>query len=491
MVLAHDVEDFSKIWQAMGRSRTMNETVFSIYKSGVREGTTVESVGAVDIKKQELTRRLYIRNCDCKMAGNISSIYLTLVALYNLSQGSFYYCDEIVNTFLEKMQKTLCRKVALHEEQLAQNVLGAPVPARILLHILTDKFRRSASEVVAGEQLTEAKVETLLKHIVQKKFEQREPSGDAYDDLIIFLSGEQKNQMEISYTKQQQKQKQKQQNKNQDSDAMGIFDKKNQLQVSIETENYFKYTLKPQKDFAKIALNLPSPFPILSMTYDLDGSQRIINVYPTLQFLYSHHIQGAYITQEVQSFFKKADCDTSRFYTRFMEHVKREQLEQAEECEVAGSGSGEMAIGQLGIKIMVNYVRQNPQYTIAALQPGVYVIGMKDQYNIHDLHGHPLRDSIQYIVDEIGLVLFDSTATRRVDSFGPYFIEQYVLMEVLSKQEVAQNVLEYYCNHKEKLQRALDTYDETQGKGFVCWRFLMNETAKTAATQANGDAMDI
>lgn len=26
VVLAHDVDDFSKIWQAMGRSRTMNET---------------------------------------------------------------------------------------------------------------------------------------------------------------------------------------------------------------------------------------------------------------------------------------------------------------------------------------------------------------------------------------------------------------------------------------------------------------------------------
>jgi hypothetical protein len=26
VVLAHDVDDFSKIWQAMGRSRTMNQT---------------------------------------------------------------------------------------------------------------------------------------------------------------------------------------------------------------------------------------------------------------------------------------------------------------------------------------------------------------------------------------------------------------------------------------------------------------------------------
>ena len=33
--VAHDVDDFSKIWQAMGRSRTMNQTCFSIYKSAI------------------------------------------------------------------------------------------------------------------------------------------------------------------------------------------------------------------------------------------------------------------------------------------------------------------------------------------------------------------------------------------------------------------------------------------------------------------------
>ena len=48
-------------------------------------------------------------------------------------------------------------------------------------------------------------------------------------------------------------------------------------------------------------------------------------------------------------------------------------------------------------------------------------------------------------------------------------------MEVLSKQEVAQNVLDYYCNHKDVLERGLESYDEKQGKGFICWRFLVNE----------------
>lgn len=91
VVIAHDVEDFSKIWQAMGRSRTMNETTFSIYKSNIPDGLVDANCGLGDIKKQPLTKLLYTRNCDCKMAGNLSSIHQTLIALYNLSQQSFYY----------------------------------------------------------------------------------------------------------------------------------------------------------------------------------------------------------------------------------------------------------------------------------------------------------------------------------------------------------------------------------------------------------------
>jgi hypothetical protein len=87
----------------------------------------------------------------------------------------------------------------------------------------------------------------------------------------------------------------------------------------------------------------------------------------------------------------------------------------------------------------------------------------------------------------MGLILFDKTTKKSVNSFGPYSIEQYILMEVLSKQEVAQNVMDYYCNHKETLQRGLESYDETQGKGFVCWRFIMNKTPKSAAIEIGDD----
>ena len=136
--------------------------------------------------------------------------------------------------------------------------------------------------------------------------------------------------------------------------------------------------------------------------------------------------------------------------------------------------------------IRTNHIRQNPQYTLAALQQGVYVIGMKDQFNCHDLPQHPLNDRTQYIVDEMGFVLLDRTAgpavsSKSVDNFGPYFIEQYILMDALSKQELAQNVLDYYVNHKQKLQDSLSSYSEEQGKGFICWRFLMKEAGKGKA----------
>ena len=319
VVLAHDVDDFSKIWQAMGRSRTMNETRFAIYKSGLSDEA---DDGAVrDIKKHPLTRELYVHNCDCKMAGNLSSIYQTLISLVNLANEKFYYCDEIVNAFLEKMERTISIKVASHEKKIARDIFEFPMASQILTHILMDKFRKSSNSAVAGEALTPAVVRALLHHIVEQKFEQRGPSGDIYDEFIIFLSGEQQSLMEISYTKQQQKQKQKQQNKNQDSDTMETFEKRHQLDIGVRTPNYFEYTLKPQTDIPKITLTLPLSVPILKLTYSaLDGSKHLISIYPTIQFLYSHHIQPEYISSEVKELIQDF-ADPASFIANFLATV--------------------------------------------------------------------------------------------------------------------------------------------------------------------------
>ena len=61
---------------------------------------------------------------------------------------------------------------AVHEEQLVRHVLRAPLPARILSHILSAKFGRSAAPAVrdAAADLTPEVVEALLRNVVQQKF---------------------------------------------------------------------------------------------------------------------------------------------------------------------------------------------------------------------------------------------------------------------------------------------------------------------------------
>ncbi|VEU36572.1 unnamed protein product [Pseudo-nitzschia multistriata] len=497
IVIAHDVDDFSKIWQAMGRSRTMNRTYFTIYKSDIPDGMDGEGGATNNIRELELTRLLYVTNCDRKMAGNISSIYLTLIALFNLSLGSFYHKDEIVNTFLEKMEMRIAKSVSNLEEQLVHNVLGKPVLSHILQNILVDKFNKSPNKAVSGcsRRLQSDVLENILRQIVNQKFEQRVSSGDVYDQLILFLSGEQQSLMEISYTKQQQKQKQRQQNKNQDSDAMGIFNERHQLPLSFTTTDYFHCTLSARKDKTKHILNQPIPVPILSVAYKLGNCKGAINVYPTLQFLYSHHIHQEYISDEVKSAatdFKNSSAKES--FEMFCEKAEKDYIKSNSSDTHEKSPSSNIIEGELyQIDVKTNFVGPSPQYTIAALRQGVYVIGMKDQFNVHDIETNLMQKRVQYVMDEMGFVLFDRTGNKNVDTFGPYFVEQYMIMDILSKQEVAQNVLDYYSKQKDTIQRGLDSYTEKQGKGFVCWRFLINETAKAMAKEPKlcGDGDDV
>jgi len=171
VVLAHDVDDFSKIWQAMGRSRTMNDTHFAIYKNAPEleadvGGSAQPAQSMRDIKSHPLTRQLYIQNCDRKHAGNLSSIYQTLISLMNLAKQKFYYTDDIVNTFLEKLEMTIEGKVAKHAERLSRYVLGAPLPAMILTHLIESKIRKSTSAIVAAEPLTAELIAELLRQVL-------------------------------------------------------------------------------------------------------------------------------------------------------------------------------------------------------------------------------------------------------------------------------------------------------------------------------------
>ena len=496
VVIAHDVSDFSKIWQAMGRSRTMNATSFSIYKRDIPADLDVSTKSPCEIKNHPLTRHLYTRNCDCKMAGNLSSIYQTLIALNNLSEESFYYrgdlcicyCirnyiladnatlntyfsfisqDKIVNTFIEKMDKTISLKCDNLENKISNAISRDPASAQILEHILIDKFSRSSNKAIGQTALTSEMAKELSKQVVRQKFEQRVPTFDIYDDYIRFLSGEQVSLMEISYTKQQQKQKQKQKAKSQDNDTMDVFDKRNQLTVSFREDDYFKSTVRTDKDMVKKALSLPLPVALFKMHYfdSTSCKKKVINIYPTLQFLQSHHIKSAYIDEEIRRLVGKAINDPYQFSLDFLASV------------VAGGVLVDdgVDVSEFYSEVKFTFIRQHPQYCMVGIQPGVFVIGMKDQLNIFDCVSHPLKNYFQYASDEHGFILFDKTRTKSVDEFGPYFIENYLILDALSKPEVAQNVITYYCQHKETLTRCLDKYDEKQGKGFICWRFFMNQ----------------
>ena len=368
------------------------------------------------------------------------------------------------------MEKTIVTKVKKIEEKIAVVVLGSPVPAQILQHIFLDKFQRSSNKSVAENDLSTEMVDTLVRQIVRQKFEQRLPSGDIYDDYIRFLSGEQQSLMEISYTKQQQKQKQKQKAKSQDNDTMDVFDKRNRLHFQSKMGNYFDATVDSEEDSTKAILSLPVSVPIFTMQYSIGGKTNVINVYPTVQFLYSHHIISRYITEDVQTLLNNSSNKT-QFCSDFVASVTKRLKEEE---------NGADTNKKFHAEIKLRGIKQNPQFSLVGIQPGVYIIGMKDQFNIHDRDNHPMSGMLQYAVDEIGFVLFDKTNSKSVDDFGPYFIEQYILLDALSKQEVAQNVITYYCNHKDKLEKCLEQYDEKQGKGFICWRFLFNQTAMSS-----------
>ncbi len=87
---------------------------------------------------------------------------------------------------------------------------------------------------------------------------------------------------------------------------MDPFRDKNQLCFETPTENYFKYTLQPDEDVAKVQLRRPLEIPIFKLSYrGRAGKTNFVNVYPTLQFLYSHHVQGEYITEGVRSLLKQ------------------------------------------------------------------------------------------------------------------------------------------------------------------------------------------
>ena len=84
--------------------------------------------------------------------------------------------------------------------------------------------------------------------------------------------------------------------------------------------NYFEYTKDQAQDHTKLAFGLPVSVPIFKLAYLVNGQPRYINVYPTVQFLYSHYIDPAYITEPVKALVD-GFRDPASFYASFMQAV--------------------------------------------------------------------------------------------------------------------------------------------------------------------------
>ena len=132
------------------------------------------------------------------------------------------------------------------------------------------------------------------------------------------------------------------------------------------------HPLQVRRDMAKAALHMPFAVPIAKLRYMADGGELCtVCVYPTLQFLYSHHVCPEYVTREVRELlaaFKELG-DPKEHCRRFLLATQRAQggdtqgKDGAAEQPVGGVAGG----AAIGLKVVVNHVRQAPQYLLATL----------------------------------------------------------------------------------------------------------------------------
>ena len=181
-------------------------------------------------------------------------------------------------------------------------------------------------------------------------------SNDVYDLVVAFLSGDANDEgQEISYTKQQQKQKQKQQNKNMDSDTMESWDKRHQLPLAFEESDYYQAS-KRGEDRVSHCLALPIPKACFRVAYTTMGRRRTIRLFPTVQFVYSHHIKPQYVDEALRSAVKSGlrQPDVRQWFWKCIDSG------DAQEEDDDG--------GAMNVSIEANLLRQNPQYSLLALR---------------------------------------------------------------------------------------------------------------------------
>ena len=207
---------------------------------------------------------------------------------------------------------------------------------------------------------------------------------------------------------------------------MEAWDRRHQLPLHFECNDYYGYAKDAANDRAKALLALPIPKEIFRLSYELGGKRRVVRVFPTVQFLYSHHARPEYVDDEVKTLVGRGERMTADGVQRPSDHrVHRsgccyvlqedgtsvQTPRKSAETALVRSRSGlrrqvhdffHAKIGDaddgtddddprpgnleaLDARVEVNRVRQNPSYSLIGIRRGVYVIGTKDQLTVHDL----------------------------------------------------------------------------------------------------------
>ena len=72
-----------------------------------------------------------------------------------------------------------------------------------------------------------------------------------------------------------------------------------------------------------------------------------------------------------------------------------------------------------------------------------YIIGMKNEFSMFDLHNFELHDKILFISDELGFILYNKTNTKLEGNQNlsmmedtPFGLSLYILLEKITKQEL-------------------------------------------------------
>ena len=105
----------------------------------------------------------------------MSSIYQTIISIYNLTRRQIYYDNDLVNIFLLKMDGSIKDRLDYHFEEVKDKVCvqrgGKAAFLKIFYNILKDKFLINDNLQKNVELNDIDMLESIIEYIIQQKFE--------------------------------------------------------------------------------------------------------------------------------------------------------------------------------------------------------------------------------------------------------------------------------------------------------------------------------